>query len=101
MLTSALDVLQHQAQGITVEMREQLQNRSFLKFQASHFSSDEVNRMGIHKTVMGQSDDLWAKGKSIMEYILKRGGRMGSQFQMRDVELTGSVKTEVRARFPD
>lgn len=56
-------------------------------FQGSYFSSDEVNRLGIHKTVLSHSDKHWSNGKALMEYILKRGGRMGTQFKVRQLKL--------------
>jgi len=50
---------------------------------ASHFRTDQVNRMGLHNLMQSYSDDMWNRGKEVMSYILKRGGRMGSQFKVR------------------
>eukprot|EP00092_Neocalanus_flemingeri_P020221 GFUD01021895.1.p1 GENE.GFUD01021895.1~~GFUD01021895.1.p1 ORF type:complete len:245 (+),score=67.61 GFUD01021895.1:47-736(+) len=49
---------------------------------ASHFSTDKVNRMGFSKFFMEKSDAMWSKGKDMMKYVLKRGGKMGSGFQL-------------------
>ncbi len=50
--------------------------------QSSLFNTDEVNRMGIHAYLRGFSDKMWDNGKSIIEYVLKRGGRMGTSFKV-------------------
>merc|ERR1712059_163435 len=31
---------------------------------------------------MGQSDKMWNRGKDMMKYVLKRGGKMGTGFQI-------------------
>ena len=31
---------------------------------------------------MDQSDGMWARGKDMIKYILKRGGKMGGNFQV-------------------
>merc|ERR1712025_33517 len=49
---------------------------------ASHFSTDKVNRMGFSKFFMEKSDNMWQKGKDMMKYVLKRGGKMGTGFQL-------------------
>lgn len=49
---------------------------------ASSMNTDQKNHMGFHKYFMDKSDNMWARGKSMMEYVLKRGGRMGSGFQI-------------------
>lgn len=49
---------------------------------ASSFNTDTVNRMGFSKYFMGQSDKMWNRGKDMMKYVLKRGGKMGSGFQI-------------------
>merc|ERR1712117_820185 len=46
------------------------------------FSTDKVNRMGFSKYFKDQSDKMWAKGKDMIKYVLKRGGKMGSGFQI-------------------
>jgi len=46
------------------------------------FSTDKVNRMGFSKYFMAQSDNMWAKGKDMIKYVLKRGGKMGTNFQI-------------------
>lgn len=46
------------------------------------FSTDKVNRMGFSKYFMEQSDKMWAKGKDMIKYVLKRGGKMGANFQI-------------------
>jgi len=49
---------------------------------SSAFSTDKVNRMGFSKYFMDQSDGMWARGKDMIKYILKRGGKMGGNFQI-------------------
>merc|ERR1712059_12395 len=49
---------------------------------ASSFSTDAVNRLGFSKFFMEKSDKMWARGKDMMKYVLKRGGRMGTSFQI-------------------
>jgi len=49
---------------------------------ASHFNTDVVNRAGFSKLFMGHSDKMWARGKDMMKYVLKRGGKMGGSFQI-------------------
>jgi len=44
---------------------------------ASHFNRDDVNRMGLHKTLMGYSDQLWDNAVKTIKYITKRGGKFG------------------------
>jgi hypothetical protein len=39
--------------------------------------------MGMHGYMQGHSDKMWENGKSLMKYILKRGGRTGKQFAVR------------------
>ena len=53
-----------------------------LCLQASAFSTDKVNRMGFSKFFQEKSDGMWARGKEMMKYVLKRGGRMGTGFQL-------------------
>ena len=55
---------------------------SSLKIQASSFSTDKVNRMGFSKFFMEKSDTMWSKGKDMIKYVLKRGGKMGTGFQV-------------------
>jgi hypothetical protein len=38
--------------------------------------------MGFSKYFMALSDKMWARGKEIMKYVLKRGGKMGDGFQV-------------------
>jgi len=49
---------------------------------ASNFNTDVVNRMGFSKFFMDKSDKMWARGKDMMKYVLKRGGKMGTGFQI-------------------
>ena len=58
--------------------------RHFLSFyfQASSFSTDKVNRMGFSKFFMEKSDTMWGRGKDMIKYVLKRGGKMGTGFQV-------------------
>jgi len=49
---------------------------------SSSFSTDRVNRMGFSKYFMEQSDKMWGRGKDMIKYVLKRGGRMGTGFQI-------------------
>jgi len=49
---------------------------------SSSFSTDVKNRMGFSKFFMGHSDKMWARGKDMMKYVLKRGGHMGTGFQI-------------------
>jgi len=50
---------------------------------ASHFNTDVVNRAGFSKLFMDHSDKMWARGKDMMKYVLKRGGKMGTSFQVK------------------
>ena len=38
--------------------------------------------MGFSKFFLEQSDKMWGRGKDMIKYVLKRGGRMGSAFQV-------------------
>ena len=38
--------------------------------------------MGFSKYFKDQSDKMWAKGKDMIKYVLKRGGKMGANFQV-------------------
>merc|ERR1712133_134363 len=49
---------------------------------SSSFSTDEKNRMGFSKLFREYSDKMWSRGKDMMKYVLKRGGHMGSDFQV-------------------
>merc|ERR1712080_424352 len=49
---------------------------------ATHFNTDTSNQMGFYKFLMGKSDKMWARGKDMMKYITKRGGKMGAGFQV-------------------
>jgi len=49
---------------------------------ASSFNTDKVNRMGFSKFFMEKSDNMWNKGKDMIKYVLKRGGKMGTGFQI-------------------
>jgi len=62
---------------------------------ASRFSSDEVNRMGFSKYFMEFSDKMWGRGKDMIKYIAKRGGKMGPGFQIPDY--TYDYTTEMKA----
>ena len=43
--------------------------------QGCNFNNDQVNRAGIPKLLQGYSDKMWEQGKSMLKYILKRGGK--------------------------
>merc|ERR1712080_693169 len=49
---------------------------------SSSFSTDVKNRMGFGKYFKDYSDKMWSRGKDMMKYVLKRGGHMGSAFQV-------------------
>jgi len=49
---------------------------------ASSFSTDKVNRMGFSKFFKEKSDNMWNRGKDMIKYVLKRGGKMGTGFQI-------------------
>merc|ERR1712179_233405 len=49
---------------------------------STSFSTDKVNRMGFSKYFMEQSDKMWGRGKDMIKYVLKRGGKMGANFQI-------------------
>jgi len=53
-----------------------------LMLMATHFNTDTSNQMGFYKFLMGKSDKMWARGKDMMKYITKRGGKMGAGFQV-------------------
>merc|ERR1712029_184615 len=38
---------------------------------ASHFNRDDVNRVGLHKTLMGYSDQLWANALKMIQAMHK------------------------------
>ena len=50
--------------------------------QSTAFSTDRTNRMGFSKHFMEQSDKMWGRGKDLIKYVLKRGGKMGTGFQV-------------------
>jgi len=52
---------------------------------ASSFSTDVTNKLGFSKYFMEKSDSMWARGKDMMKYVLKRGGKMGNGFQIPPV----------------
>merc|ERR1712105_375511 len=56
---------------------------------SSSFSTDVKNRMGFSKFFMGHSDKMWARGKDMMKYVLKRGGHMGTGFQIPPLSPNG------------
>jgi hypothetical protein len=64
--------------------------------QGSYFSTDVVNRMGMHKMLTKHSNEMWKNGKDIMKYILERGGKMGTHFKASNVQID-SVKGEVES----
>ena len=43
---------------------------------------------------MEQSDKMWGRGKDMINYVLKRGGKMGSAFQ---VEITDKNDLQTHA----
>ena len=43
--------------------------------------------MGFSKYFLEQSDKMWGRGKDMIKYVLKRGGKMGSAFQVMKKEL--------------
>lgn len=49
---------------------------------ATSFNTDKVNRLGFSKYFLEQSDKMWGRGKDMIKYVLKRGGKMGSAFQI-------------------
>ena len=53
--------------------------------QSTAFSTDRTNRMGFSKHFMEQSDKMWGRGKDLIKYVLKRGGKMGTGFQVHTV----------------
>merc|ERR1712112_490341 len=64
---------------------------------SSSFSTDERNRMGFSKYFMDYSDRMWSRGKDMMKYVLKRGGHMGSAFQVPLNLTTGDYSTEMKS----
>ena len=48
--------------------------------------------MGFSKYFMEQSDKMWAKGKDMIKYVLKRGGKMGANFQVWKFIFRGFLK---------
>jgi len=57
---------------------------------ASHFNRDDVNRVGLHKTLMGYSDQLWDNAVKTIKYMTKRGGKFDgsriSSFTLKAVQ---------------
>merc|ERR1712168_1391508 len=71
---------------------------------ASTFNTDKKNHLGFHKYFMEKSDKMWSRyrsillsdkmwsrGKEMMEYVLKRGGRMGTVFQIPPLNSANSI----------
>jgi len=58
---------------------------------ASTFNTDKKNHLGFHKYFMEKSDKMWSRGKEMMEYVLKRGGRMGTGFQIPPLNSANSI----------
>eukprot|EP00088_Acartia_fossae_P040464 TRINITY_DN4214_c0_g1_i1.p1 TRINITY_DN4214_c0_g1~~TRINITY_DN4214_c0_g1_i1.p1 ORF type:complete len:231 (+),score=69.04 TRINITY_DN4214_c0_g1_i1:15-707(+) len=58
---------------------------------ASTFNTDKKNHLGFHKYFMDKSDKMWARGKGMMEYVLKRGGKMGNAFQIPPLNSANSL----------
>jgi len=55
---------------------------------ASHWNRDDVNRVGLHKTLMGYSDQLWDNAVKMIKYMSKRGGKFDSHistFELKSV----------------
>ena len=50
---------------------------------SSSFSTDRINRLGFSKYFMDQSDKMWNRGKDMIKFVLKRGGKMGTGFQVQ------------------
>merc|ERR1712083_271556 len=44
----------------------------------SQFSTDVVNKMGFSKFFTEKSDKMWNRGKDMINYVLKRGGKIGN-----------------------
>jgi len=45
-------------------------------------NTDKVNRLGFAKYFREHSDKMWNRGKDMMKYLLKRGDKMGTNFQV-------------------
>jgi len=59
---------------------------------SSSFNTDVTNKNGFSKYFMEKSDKMWARGKDMMKYVLKRGGKMGNGFQIPPVEVTAKLE---------
>merc|ERR1711915_350920 len=42
----------------------------------SYYDTDAKNHLGFHKYFMAKSDKMWARGKDLMKYVLKRGEKV-------------------------
>ena len=72
------------ADNLHVLMSQHFQDSFKFMIMGSHFNTDEVNRLGLHGYIEDHSNKMWDHGKDIMKYILKRGGRMGEQFRVKE-----------------
>lgn len=60
---------------------------------SSHFESDAVNKIGFQKLFKDNSDKMWNRAKSLLKYMIKRGGSMtksANVFNLNDVDMKGS-----------
>merc|ERR1712179_320816 len=66
---------------------------------ASSFSTDVTNKLGFSKYFMEKSDSMWARGKDMMKYVLKRGGKMGNGFQIPPVGVATQLNDPATAHM--
>jgi len=59
---------------------------------STSFNTDVINKNGFSKYFMEKSDKMWARGKDMMHYVLKRGGKMGNGFQIPPVGITAKLE---------
>merc|ERR1740122_602117 len=65
---------------------------------SSYFKSDIVNRMGMGKVMLEQSDKMWDRAQKIMHFMLHRGSvtlDVSSAFKLTNVnpfDINGEVK---------
>jgi len=79
--------------NLNVMMKNHLRDSFKFLLMGSNFNTDEINRVGMPKLFQGYSDKMWNQGKSLLKYILKRGGKFSdsTNSQMFNLDVDGSV----------
>lgn len=80
--------------NLNLLMKNHLRDSFKFLIMGSNFNSDEVNRAGIPKLLQGYSDKMWEQGKSMLKYILKRGGKFSDSANSKMFYLDVPTGTE-------